>query len=381
MIKSTRRTLSALFIGLVFWGVIFGAGSAAAQTVSGTFKVACIADPKESEIKQRKACLHATPQLSFGDEITLAVEHAPDISFDDTSEPDPAKLVLFLDGKALRGTNAHVGRSQTDEDDVTTTLLTYRVTRNLTTAESRKTWKEVLMATATGAELAVSTGMEDGPAAQSTAVVSFVSLRPGRIVLWFVVAVALAVVFFFMAARTGALRDKDGPVALQPQQRAFSLSRVQIALWTLLTIYAYLYIWFLTGEYNATIPASLVGLMGITLTTFGTAAAIDVSKCQRKDGKSSSDESEVTPQLRTPEDTGLQKGATPAPGATGYESEGLFRDLMTSAQGASLHRLQFGVWTLALAAVFVVTVFRTLAMPDFDATLLGLMGLTSGAYV
>ena len=46
-----------------------------------------------------------------------------------------------------------------------------------------------------------------------------------------------------------------------------------------------------------------------------------------------------------------------------------------------MHRLQFIVWTLALAAVFVVTVWRTVGMPDFDATMLGLMGITSGTYV
>jgi hypothetical protein len=41
------------------------------------------------------------PRLSFGDEVTLAVEHASNVTFDDSGEPNPTDLVLFLDGKAM----------------------------------------------------------------------------------------------------------------------------------------------------------------------------------------------------------------------------------------------------------------------------------------
>jgi len=43
-------------------------------------------------------------------------------------------------------------------------------------------------------------------------------------------------------------------------------------------VLAYVYIWSLTGEYDATIPTSVLGLMGIALTTFATAAAVDAGK-------------------------------------------------------------------------------------------------------
>jgi hypothetical protein len=38
-------------------------------------------------------------------------------------------------------------------------------------------------------------------------------------------------------------------------------------------------------------------------------------------------------------------------------------------------------WTLILAIVFVISVWNNLAMPDFGATLLGLMGISSGTYI
>jgi len=38
-------------------------------------------------------------------------------------------------------------------------------------------------------------------------------------------------------------------------------------------------------------------------------------------------------------------------------------------------------WTIVIGLVFVVAVYRSLAMPDFSATLLGLMGISAGTYV
>ena len=38
-------------------------------------------------------------------------------------------------------------------------------------------------------------------------------------------------------------------------------------------------------------------------------------------------------------------------------------------------------WTVAMAVVFIVGVFRTFGMPDFDATMLGLLGISSGTYL
>ena len=360
-------------LGALVWAV-----AANAQTVSGTFKVVCIADRKATDITHEKACRRGTQQLTFGSDVTLAVEHAPEVTFDDADEPNPADLLLFLDGKALPGTHPAVGLSQTDEDDVTTTLLTYHISHDLNSDEARKNWKEVLAA-AQNRQLTISTGLENGPAAQSRAdPVQFTVVRTGRLLGWGMAAAVGLLVFYKIAVHTGALRDKEpaGTVVNKPTERAYSLSRVQMALWTMLTIYAYLFIWFLTGEYKATIPASVVGLMGITLTTF---AAVDASKVRTNKERLQ----EVAQGLgAAPRDPALVEEKAKLEQRTMVaRSEGFFRDITTSAEGASLHRLQFIVWTLALTVVFVITVWRTIAMPDFDATLLGLMGITSGAYV
>ena len=39
------------------------------------------------------------------------------------------------------------------------------------------------------------------------------------------------------------------------------------------------------------------------------------------------------------------------------------------------------VWTVVLGFVFVTEIYQSLAMPEFSATLLSLMGITSGTYL
>lgn len=368
----TRRILRHLLSAVL----LLAAAGATAQTEDVNFKVRCIGDPakvaqalrdaaankREPDITGGKVCYagqgapSGAPQAgekeyTFNSEITLVVEHAPEVDFDEITEPNPGDLVLFLDGKPLPGTHPRVGPSAFDADAVTTTLLTYRITHDVTAPLGRESWKAILTGSKSQKVMAVSTGLESGAPAHSEATILFTALPPGRAFLFALMAVAVAIIFFLVALRTGALRDKepaDDP-NLAPEKRAYSLSRCQIAAWTVIVVLAYLFIWVLTGAYAATIPASAVTLMGISLTTYGVAAAVDGSKAR-------------------------------SAGTRVCITENLVSDLVTGSEGASLHRLQFTVWTLALMVVFVVTAWRTLAMPDFDSTLLALMGISSGAY-
>jgi len=47
----------------------------------------------------------------------------------------------------------------------------------------------------------------------------------------------------------------------------------------------------------------------------------------------------------------------------------------------ALERLQVIVWTLVLSGVFLTSVIWDLTMPDFNTTLLALMGISSGTYL
>ena len=62
-------------------------------------------------------------------------------------------------------------------------------------------------------------------------------------------------------------------------------------------------------------------------------------------------------------------------------SEGFLKDILTDAQGTSFHRLQMFIWTLVLVFVFGWEVYDNLAMPDFNNSLLALMGISAGTYI
>ena len=56
-------------------------------------------------------------------------------------------------------------------------------------------------------------------------------------------------------------------------------------------------------------------------------------------------------------------------------------DLLAENDVITFHRFQIFVWTLVLGIMFVSNVYSELAMPQFSATLLGLLGISAGTYV
>jgi len=62
-------------------------------------------------------------------------------------------------------------------------------------------------------------------------------------------------------------------------------------------------------------------------------------------------------------------------------SKGFISDILRDSSGYSFHRFQIFSWTIVLGIIFVSSVYNNLTMPEFSATLLGLMGLSSGTYI
>ena len=62
-------------------------------------------------------------------------------------------------------------------------------------------------------------------------------------------------------------------------------------------------------------------------------------------------------------------------------SQGFLNDVLTDEVGISFHRFQMFIWTIVVAIIFITAVYDQLAMPEFSATLLALMGISSGTYL
>jgi len=63
------------------------------------------------------------------------------------------------------------------------------------------------------------------------------------------------------------------------------------------------------------------------------------------------------------------------------QSESFLRDILSDANGVNFHRFQMAAWTFVLAIIFIKEVYENLAMPTFNTTLLGLLGLSAGTYL
>ena len=57
------------------------------------------------------------------------------------------------------------------------------------------------------------------------------------------------------------------------------------------------------------------------------------------------------------------------------------QDILTDEDGVNIHRFQILVWTIVLGIIFAMSVVNDLVMPEFSATLLGLMGISSATFL
>jgi hypothetical protein len=218
------------------------------------------------------------------------------------------------------------------------------------------------------------------------------------------VMVCLLAVLWILAWKTTLLRYTVGADPTAPQTGPFSLGLVQMAFWFFLAIAAYVYICASTLQIH--IPmGSVLGLLGISATTGLAAAAVDTKKTSTAN-KQKNDLIVERAALRSritdlqsghhAADSGTEKelldkkdrlatvnaSVAQLPAATGVlKSQGFFKDILNDGDGISFHRFQIAVWTVALGCVFVWGVYRNMSMPEFDASLLTLMGISSGTYV
>lgn len=240
-------------------------------------------------------------------------------------------------------------------------------------------------------------------------------------VLWLVLA---------HASRRTTLRDNLLP-QIAPRLQTYSLARCQMAFWFVLIFCSFIFLFLLTWDYN-TITAGALTLMGISAGTALAAVAVDAVKDSPADainrglralGLNSYDDVARMQQETDDRTAALAKSQAqlalllkvnqPSPeqqqqiaqlqqdipklnteilGRQGilrtykektrpFLTQGLYRDLTTDLNGAAINRLQVLCWTLVLGGVFLIGVHRDLSMPDFSATLLTLMGISSAGYV
>ncbi|TND07880.1 MAG: hypothetical protein FD123_2870 [Bacteroidetes bacterium] len=149
-----------------------------------------------------------------------------------------------------------------------------------------------------------------------------------------------------------ALRDSCTVNGAKP----FSFSRVQMWWWTFIILGCYLGIYATTGEHWSMNQTCLI-LLGISGVT--TAGARMIDNNQTNDANTTRHQDS-------------------------HVSQGLLRDILSDENGMSIHRFQSLIFNIAYGLSFVVEVFSDInknAFPVYDATVLTLLGVSSGTYI
>jgi hypothetical protein len=347
-----------------------------------------------------RAWLQGNEQRSdagFGDRILVEVEHLSEAIQKD--KLNPHDLVLYLNGEALKGLKV-VGIEGANRN-----WLAFDLQR---TQDSDLVWRGLLGSPGwkdNYREVSVSVGLPDkGAIPQSVA-----NYRPVIYLRlynrWWAVGsiIFMTVVlglFIAMAIVGNVIRDSEPPDPAPGAKKPYSLALTQAAWWFFLVVGSFAFIYLITGDYNTMTSQALI-LMGIGTGTALGAFMINATKRNTADTELSAllpqratldAEVQQLTAAATPDGVSLsekkaqlaeldKKIAEAKSGLSKPVSEGFRKDLLTDVNGIALHRFQMVIWTVVLGVVFLIGVYRDLAMPEFSATLLALMGISAGTYL
>ncbi len=281
------------------------------------------------------------------DKLKSLVNHAKCLTLDDLPVPvcQKQELALYLDGREIKGIQPESGAPLPSDQ-----TLQFHLNRN---DESDEAWADLL-----GAPMpfkadfftrptGVSVGLKNGYALPTEVEgddFKLVRIRFVRFLLCLLGTVVLTVLLLIYAKRKDLLRDAVEPPA--GGSPPFSLGRFQMAFWFYLVIVSFVFIWAVTGALDI-ITAQVLALVGIGAGTALGAATLDVGKS--------------------------------AGASSGKFLRDILRDPLTG--NTSFHRFQVFIWTLVLGCIFLHSVWSRLSMPEFDGTLIALMGISAGTYL
>lgn len=324
---------------------------------------------------------------------------------------DVTKLVLFLEGRAMKG-------SYPEEIHVSTNDIYFHLE---ILPENKETWIDLLGEPAgTRRFVTLSVGPENEAPFESVFdqnnQLPLTVISPPYGVLALVVILGTLIAFILLARKTSIIRE-PGPKPAGGKHKPYNLGRTQMAIWFFLIYVSYQTIWLITGALD-TITASLLALMGISAGTALGDAMIDSGKdttrveqlqsltaeqqaleqsiadlqsrlttlnpattATTEDVFNSYDLNKQLLDSRTRLNQVIQQLKVITPTATSNVSSGFLRDILSDSSGYSFHRFQIFAWTIVLGIMFLSSVYNSLTMPEFSPTLLGLMGISSGTYL
>jgi hypothetical protein len=343
-------------------------------------------------------------EVSLGDVLTVEVEGLPALLA--CQKP----IILFLDERPLKDLTPY---PPTDAKRSVLRFVLRRPTSTATTADanaSREVWTYLFGSPQWAPRAtAVSVGLADRAALASNAGIDLAVIPHGPFALWLGILAVLLAGFWLLAIQSNLLRD-PGAALGAGNRPPYSLARTQAAWWFFIALASYLFIGIITADFGTGITGTVLTLLGISAGTLVGAALIDSSRSdpgtqadtaraaqtldtQVKDLKSKVQAAKN--QIRNSADDAAAEEAKLSMAAhtsdlkekesqlkkVRNQSEQFLLDILSDVNGVTFHRFQIAAWTLVLGLIFIHEVYRALAMPTFDGSLLTLMGISSATFL
>lgn len=165
-----------------------------------------------------------------------------------------------------------------------------------------------------------------------------------------VIAVVVGLLYLYILSRNNFYIIKDPVESANPP---FSLSRSQMAFWTLVLLFSIFYVWIDAGDFIE-LNGTILGLIGISAGT-----TIGGYYLDRRDAKKTN---------------GTVHQMT-------NSSRNFIMNICSDGNGLSIHRFQKVIFTLVIGIFVVYAVIDQGKFPKIDANMLLLLGISSATYL
>lgn len=342
--------------------------------------------PQKTGAGQSAAAIDSGVQIGDGVDISLKRKETTPGCND--SQLVPNEMAVFVDGVELPHA-AKPALIPTTKDQFTARIFLDR------SLDGREAWKHLLRPTRSGQRpLRVSLGLPGKlPLPSPEPTIALATGTPWTWVWLMAGALGLMLILGVLLSRTSfdLLRDRsavDFPTE-EPtfkRRRTFSLARCQMLLWTCVVVVCFVYLYIVLNDYNGLLTREALILMGVSSSTTIAASGIEksreVERSQADDANLRKEWTDLKKEFEGQKDsTEKKKKLMEFETARFGLTEGFFPDLLSDFQGYAIHRMQALLWTVILALIFVQEVSRTLCMPEFNETLLWLLGISNVAYL
>ncbi len=339
---------------------------------------------------------------ALGDKIYVKINFLSDLLAEKVSKGK--EIIPYIDNLPLKGVKGIVIKDANGNES--------EIRFDLKMKGSEETWIELLRKPDLGLEtthpVRLSVGLEgegEIPSDPNNFILEISSKK--ATIQFLIVAVLLLILTIYLGKNTSMLCEPfqgTSPTSVRP----YSLALTQMAFWSYLVISTFLALFIITREFP-TITGSVLVLIGISSATALSSVLINYNNISENKNKVIELNAERnTLHERNLEIESILKHVPPPVNSqelqneknlnqtrlneisqyslsknpvVNYSSRGFWRDILSDQGGISLYRFQIAVWTAVLGYIFVYNVWNNLSMPEFDNTLLALMGISSGTYI